>query len=117
MWLNRKVYQDLQDRLTEANAKVVAETGANRALKETLNWLMVRVTSLEKERAVLLHRFFDVKIPVPEFSQAPAEQLPNPFGANSKLNELANLFADIGDERAAKEGITHDEEGHVVYTK
>ena len=99
MWLNRKIYQDMQDRLTAAQAQVVAENGANKALKETLNWLMVRVTSLEKERAVLLHKFFDIKIPVAEIQQAPVERLPNPFGADSKLNELASLFADIGDER------------------
>jgi hypothetical protein len=111
------VYKDLQDKLTLAQAQVTAEKGSNKALKETLNWLMARVNSLEKERAVLLHKFFDVKIPVAEIELPPAEVLPNPFGANSKLNEIANLFADMGDERAAKEGIQYDDEGRIVYAR
>lgn len=117
MWISREVYQDLKDKVTKAEQRAEAEVVAGRALKETLNWLMVRVTSMEKERAVLLYRMFDIKIPVPELDAAPppAEVLPNPFGANSKLNSLADLFADMGDAEAAKQGITHDAEGAVIY--
>lgn len=120
MWINRNVYQDLQNELVKARETATAEVVANRALKETLNWLMHRVTQLEKERVVMVQRIFDVKLPSPEFAPVPEtkpEILPNPFGANSKLNEIADLFADMGDERAAKEGIQHDDEGAVVYTK
>lgn len=117
MWINRKVYQDLQNELVKAREVANAEVVANRALKETMNWMMLRLTAMEKERAVLIERMFGVKVPVPEISAAPPDVVPNPFGANSKLNELAQLFNDMGDEAAEKAGIAHDPEGNVVYTK
>lgn len=117
MWISREVYTDLRDKLVKAEEKAAAEVVANRALKETLNWFMVRVTAMEKERAVLLHRMFDVKIPAPEYVEAPPPDIvPNPFGANSKLNEIADLFRDMGDAKADQMGIAHGPDGEVLYS-
>jgi hypothetical protein len=113
MWISKQTYQDVQDRLTQAHATVVAETGANKALKESLNWLMLRVTQLEKERAVFVDRLFGVRISVPEISSA--EVVRDPF-ENHPLNDL-NSFGDVGNDAAKKLGIDWDEEGKLVYTK
>jgi hypothetical protein len=112
MWINRRAYQDLQDEITKLRATVIAETGANKALKEMSNWLMLRVTALEKERAVHMDKFYGVKIPVPELSPA---IVPDPF-ASHPFNETMS-FADVGDEEAHRLGIQHDAEGKIIYTR
>ena len=66
MWISRPAFDDLRDKLVVAQAEARAEVVASKALQVSLDWLRVRVTQLEKERAVLIERFFDVKIPVPE---------------------------------------------------
>ena len=113
MWIDRQVYDQLQKQLIAAQAHVVAETGANKAIRESNNWLMLRVTQLEKERAVFVERMFGVKIAVPEI--APRSLAPDPF-ASHPLNETFS-FEDVGDDAARDQGIDYDSEGKVVYTK
>lgn len=114
MWINRRTYEDLRNTLTKAEATVVAEVSANKAIRESNNWFMFRITQLEKERAVLLERMFGIKIAIPELQAAPTV-VADPFAENP-LNETMS-FEDVGNAMAKQMGITHDAEGHVVYTK
>ena len=114
MWLSKRAYTDLYNEWQKCKAEGEAQSRATVGLRESNNWLMLRVTAMEKERAVLIERMFGVKIPVPEISPAPSE-LPNPFGQSGPLNDLANLFNDMSDEDAQRLGISHDAEGRVVY--
>ena len=113
MWISRHTYQDLQDRITSSHAQVVAEVGANKALKETMNWLMFRVTALEKERVVLIERMFDVKLPSPEVS---ARVVDDPF-RDGGFNDTSLNFDGLSDAEAKAQGIEHDADGHLIYTK
>ena len=113
MWIDRKIYQEHRDQLVQAQATASAEVAANRALKESLNWLMLRVTQLERERAVFIERMFGVKINVPEI--APAAIVPDPF-AEHPLNTMPS-WDDMGDEEALRQGVSHTPEGTVQYTK
>lgn len=110
MIISRKVYEDLQLALVTARAEAQAVTNASRALETSLDWLRVRVTQLEKERQAMVHTFYGVKIPVPEIAKAP-----DPF-ASHPFNETFS-FAGMSDAEAEAEGITHDADGHILYTK
>lgn len=113
MWISKQTYQDLYHEWQKCKAESEAQTRAAIGLRESNNWLMLRVTSLEKERAVFVERMFGVKIAVPELSPIPIVH--DPFAENP-LNETMS-FEDVGDEAARQFGINHDSEGRVVYSK
>lgn len=114
MWITRQAYDDMREDLVTAQAEAKAQKDANATVVAALDWMRVRTTSLEKERAVLLEKFYDIKIPVPEYHKpTPAE---GPFGTG-QMHDLAQMFDGMNDAEAAKEGITHDETGRLVYTK
>jgi hypothetical protein len=107
MWIKRADY----DRML-GNALTVQ--GANGALesqlatqKTTIDWLLVRLTQLEHERAQLIYRYMDVKIVTPEFSPDK-----NPVGAQA-ISDIPS-FEDVGDEKAKELGLDWDSEGRVT---
>lgn len=110
MWLNRKVYDDLRDKLVAAEAEARGQAGALRTVQANLDFMRVRLNQLEQERAILIERMFGVKVPVPEIVK-----VADPFD-NHKFNEVFS-FEDVGDERAAQLGIQHDPDGIAVYTR
>lgn len=110
MWLPRKTYEDLWKQLLTSQAEARAGAEANKTLAVTMDWLRVRVTQLEKERAVMVEKFYGVKVAVPEIIAAP-----DPF-ANHPFNELPS-FDGLSDQDAARLGIEHDAEGHLIYRK
>lgn len=63
--------------------------------KANFNWLTVRCNALEAERAQLMEKAYNIRIPVPEIVRTPID----PFEMN------ADLFNDMGDERAATLGL------------
>lgn len=110
MILSRIIYDNLQLDLVKARAEAQAVTNASRSLETSLDWLRVRVTQLEKERAAMIHTFYGVKIPVPEIAKAP-----DPF-ENHPFNETLS-FAGMTDAEALAAGVKHDDQGALVYEK
>lgn len=110
MFISRRAYQDLQDELTKARSEVIAQVNANRMLEATLNWMRHRITQMEAERAVMIHRVFDVKIPTPTFETQSTLNAADKFMQDMKEN---NLFAPLSDREAAEQGIGWDEEGRL----
>lgn len=108
MIISRKIYDDLQLARVKAEETAKAFQESNKGLQVTLDWLRVRVTQIEKERAIMIERFYGVKIPVPEIMKAP-----DPF-ENHPLNEGMN-FEGLSDTEAQKLGISYDHDGRVVY--
>lgn len=109
MWIARPSYERLLKERDEAH-------GANRALEQqtttqkiTMDWLMVRLTQLEHERAQLLHRYMGVEIVVPTME-------PTPSAGSVQARALEDLpsFADMGDEQAKAAGLDWDTEGRVT---
>ena len=109
MWIDRKTYDDLWKQLHETTiANQVLERHAT-ALETTMDWLRVRVTQLEMERAQLLWNYTGVKVPVPEIVRTDGV-------ASSPMTQTPN-FNDMGDTEAAKLGVSWDENGELVYAK
>lgn len=109
MWIAKPVF----DTLTSERMKLAAELDAQRALvasqKSTLDWLMLRMTQLEAERAKLLWKYMGVQVPVPELSHEPepGSSVDNP------MNALPS-FADMGEDQALKDGYGWDDQGNLT---
>lgn len=113
MWIAKQEY----DALRLENAKLQSECAVlNRSmasLQTTMDWLRVRVTQIEKERAQLLYNYMGVKIDVPEIVAAP----PTMPSASDLARAVAPYFTDMGDEEATKQGISWDDQGNLVYPR
>lgn len=111
MWISKKAYDAMHDEWLKNHeeARVLAEQ--NRALQVTQDWFRVRVTQLEKERAILLNNFMGLKIEVPNYDVTP------PSGAKDPLAILGGtqIFEDMGDDEAKRHGIEHTADGRVAY--
>lgn len=106
MWIARPEY----DRLVEARGKLDAVLQRCAAQQTTNEWLMMRLTQLEHERAVLIQNYMGVKVPVPEIGTA-AETV----DVDQILRDPGALFQDIGDDAAKDAGMDWDNEGKVTY--
>ena len=107
MWIDRKTYDDLRLDYAKANEEARVLSHQNQVLITTLDWLRVRVTQLEMERAQLLWRYTGVKVPVPEIVKTDGV-------ASNPMAQTPN-FNDVGDTEAAKLGISWDDNGELVY--
>jgi hypothetical protein len=101
MFLSRKTYEDLRDDLRRAQARATAVDTANVQLRTHLEWLQVRLTQLEYERAQLLKKYMNLDIPTPSFE--PPSDTPDP---NQTMD-----FNDMGDDAASALGITYNPDG------
>jgi hypothetical protein len=111
MWISRLAYDEQHTALIRATAVVTEVKSHNVALQTTLDWMRVRLTQLEYERAALIHNYMGVKLVIPEIEPAP-----NSVKASDILNQTLS-FEDVGDEEATKQGITWDSQGELVYSR
>lgn len=109
MWISQKVYfREQEERL-----KLASELASARSLvasqKSTLEWLMLRMTQLEAERAKLLWTYMGIKVPVPEIQREP-----EPGGSmDNPMNALPS-WGDMGDDKAGKDGYGWNEAGELT---
>lgn len=103
------------EKMTQALYHALGENAALKAqvaaMQTTMDWMRVRVNSLEHERAQLLFNYMGVKVAAPVIEAAPATK-----SADQSLAEIlhrAAHFEDIGDEQAAKLGIGWNEDGSI----
>ena len=108
MWIDRKTYDDLRLDAAKRSTECLVLQQQNSTLVTTLDWLRVRVTQLEMERAQLLWRYTGVKVPVPEIVKTDSV-------ASNPMTQTPN-FNDVGDAEAAKLGISWDENGELIYS-
>lgn len=101
MFLSRKAYDDLRDAGVKSQIEASALAQVNAQLNAHIEWLRVRLTQLEFERAQLLKKYMNVDIPVPTWEQP--ESHPDP-------NETFN-FGDVGDKVAAELGLSWNQDG------
>lgn len=102
MWISRKDYTDLVEGRMEAQTVAVTLGRTTTYQTTTIDWLKMRLTQVEMERAQLIQRFLGVSIPVPEFA--------GPKEPEQSTNELFN-FKDIGDAEADRLGIGWNADG------
>lgn len=117
MWINRNVYDNL---ITE-NAQL---KGANReqarsiaTLTTSIDWMRVMLTKLDKERVALIENYMGVKVAAMEISAPAAQTRADKEGAAALAAAVAPYFTDMGDEEAARQGVSWNAEGEVVYAK
>lgn len=105
MWIARPEY----DRLIEARGKLDAVLQRCAAQQTTNEWLMMRLTQLEHERAVLIQNYMGVKVPVPEIGTKA-----DTVDIDQLLRNPGALFADVGDEEAERMGLDWAPDGTVT---
>lgn len=109
MWISSDVYLKLREELATERGRNEAQAVAARALETTLDWLRVRLTQLEGERAVLISNYMGISIPTPSIVKAPKPE-------ESPYHSVPH-FHDVGDAEAARMGISWAEDGTVTYSK
>jgi len=107
MWLPRSVHEETSEARLRAEAVRDALIKHNIQLTAHMEWMRIRMTQLELERAALLKRYLGVDVPVPTF-----EQTAPPVDPNETID-----FHDIGDAMADKLGISWGPDGTLTYAK
>lgn len=114
MWIDRKAYEDSRLELATAKEEARVLFEQNRAMRSTLEWFMVRVTQIEKERAILTEHYMGIKLETPDFRRgAPVAEVPQ--NIPDMLGSMG--FNDMGDEAAHRLGLDWDAAGKVVTVK
>jgi predicted nuclease with TOPRIM domain len=109
VFISRRAYQDLKDEITQARADAAAQRKANEVLEANMNWFRHRMTQIEAERAVLIHRALGVTIPTPEFHKVdPVKK----FMSDHALSDM-DIFSGLSDEEAREQGIEWDGDGRL----
>lgn len=109
MWITRAEYRQLvQDTAAALGARDAMQRQID-TQKTNQEWMVLRLTQLEHERAQLLYRYMDIKVTVPTV------ELDVPVTPESSAigNDLPS-FNDVGDEEAKKLGLDWDSEGRVT---
>lgn len=109
MSISRDTYDDL--RLGHAEQRGVSQALEKNliALQTTMDWMRVRLSQLEHERALLVQHFMGISLPVPTIERTPTkreQQMPL---------DVMPSFEDVGDDEAGRLGITHNADGTVSY--
>ena len=108
MWLAKIIYQEMREALVATQAQRDILQGHNRALETTMDWLRVRVSQLEHERAIMLSKYMGIDVPVQVIERAREKKAESPY-------HTIPHFDDLGDEQARKLGITWNADGSVSY--
>ncbi len=109
MWIRRAEYAELIDKSVRAAGERDAMQRQLDAQKTNQDWMVLRLTQLEHERAQLLHRYMDIKITVPSV-ELDVPVTPESSNIGSDLPS----FNDVGDEEAKKLGLDWDADGRVT---
>ena len=109
MWISQAVFLQVQKDLIGACAERDAIKQQQAALVNTNEWLMVRVTQLEHERAQFLFQQFGVKVAVPVL-----EKVPSVVDTALDMNQTIS-FADMGDAEAERQGIAWSDSGELMF--
>jgi hypothetical protein len=126
MWVNKELFQRIlddnkrqQDVITHRTALWThAETqasvaGAQKAKDDmTIDWMRHRINALEKERTVLVMKVAGISLPTPEI----VATRPGTLSGTPEMHIPASM-EDVGDDEAVRLGISHDDDGTLIYKK
>lgn len=111
MWISAHVFESLVRDRSLAEGRVAVLERENVATRTTMDWMTMRLTQLEHERATLIYQFMGVKIAVPTI-EAPLASI-----EASDINSVLPSFNDVGDEEAARLGLGWNDQGELVETR
>ena len=69
MWISRTAFENLVEARAEAVGRAHAMDLQVQSQKATMDWMAMRLTQSEHERAQLIHNYTGVKITVPSIEQ------------------------------------------------
>jgi hypothetical protein len=107
MFISKSVYNRLYEEKVTAQADSRALVVQVAQLQSHVEWMQVRMTQIEFERAGLIKRYMGIDVPVATF-EAPPDH-PDP-------NETPD-FNDVGDAEAARLGLEWGLDGTVQRSK
>jgi len=96
--VNVELVRNLQVDLAVARSEAEAAKLQLAVTNNTLSWLQMKVNQLELEKAGLIEKVYNIKVPVPEILRTPL--------VTQDFSHILNNFEDIGDERARELGYT-----------
>jgi len=105
MFINRETYNDTQKEAVALRAAYHEQTARIASMQATIDWLMVRVTQVEHERAQLFERYTGVKIAAPAIVKAPEVK------KSDRSFDFPVSFEDMGDSKSQELGIGWNEDG------
>jgi hypothetical protein len=109
MWVNKRIFQGMRDELVAALATRDLLGRHNTQMETSLDWLRVRVSQMEHERAIMLSKYMGIDVPVQVIERAkPAPKEDSPYHGVPHFN-------DVGDAEAKKLGIAWNLDGSVTY--
>ena len=108
MWINKKLFFDTHDARVRAEAIRDQLAQHNKALEVTLDWMRVRLTQLEHERAILINNYMGISVPVPSVVRERPTADADPY-------HTTQTFHDMGDKEAERQGIGWAPDGTLLY--
>lgn len=107
MWISKAIFEQSTKERLEAQAVRDALQQHNAQLAAHIEWMRIRLTQVETERAQMIWNYTGVKVPVPQIikDETPSIHMPMPD------------FADMGDAEASKLGITWNPDGSVSHNE
>jgi hypothetical protein len=94
MWVRRTLYDQVWQEWVKSREEAAIFQRVNEHQQTTMDWLMVRLTQLEKERAALLFKLSGVVIETPVITREPTSPIPQ----NVPVDALP-IFDDMGEEQ------------------
>ena len=110
MWVSRELFVSLIGKESVARGELAALQTRFAAQDAMCDWFRVRLTQLEKERAQMILKYTGVAIETPVFAKEEKQPI------DQVLAEVST-FDDVGDEIAARLGISHNLDGTLSYSK
>lgn len=100
MWIPKQIvdlFSSTRDDLVKAKAE--RDLFRDQVSQSTIlcDWLRLQVNSLQNERAALLEKAYNIRVPVPQIERAPVR------GETVSIEDFS--FDDVGDEMARKLGL------------
>lgn len=105
MFINRNTYIELVAERASLERVLVEQSSRIAAQQSTIEWLMVRVTQVEHERAQLFERYTGVKIAAPAIVKAPETK------PNDRSFDFPVSFTDMGNAEADAQGLGWNADG------
>jgi len=90
----KQALADLKEELASVRAERDALKAELTASKINADWLRVQFNQIQAENKALLERAYGIRVPVPEL-----------VSKTEKTFNLQDLFNDIGDEEASRQGL------------
>ena len=92
--ISHETLVDQRQEIVSLRAERDALKAENATLKINFDWLRMKVNQLERERAQLIEKAYNITLPAPELTRHVAADVPDAFS-----------FEDIGDDLAKRLGM------------